>query len=100
MAQSVRIWQKRQLRLDTLTFRQRDMVTIGAAGLLSVFKRLAAGQGPNDTPAMPLKKGYAIYKSKKGKGNRRNLWLTGQMLGSLKLRTVTGCSDAIPGAQA
>ena len=33
MAKSVRIWQRKQLRLDRLTFRQRDMVEIGAAGL-------------------------------------------------------------------
>jgi hypothetical protein len=86
---SVRIWQKKQLRLDTLTFKQRDMVTIGSAGLLTVFKRLASAQGPNDGPAMPLKKRYAMYKSRMRKGNRRNLFFTGQMLGSLKLRTVT-----------
>ncbi len=89
MAQSVRIWVKNQLRLDTLTFKQRDMVTIGSTGLLSVFRRLAASQGPNDGPAKPLARSYAIYKSKRHKGNRRNLFLTGQMLGSLKLRTVT-----------
>ncbi len=86
---SVRIWQKRQLRLDTLTFRQRDMVTIGSAGLLSVFRRLSMAQGPNDTAAKPLKKRYAIYKSKLRKGNRRDLKLTGAMLANLKLRTVT-----------
>ncbi len=89
MAKSVRIWQKRQLRLDTLTFKQRDMVTIGAAGLLSVFKRLSAAQGPNDTAAKPLTKRYAMYKSRMHKGNRRDLKLTGKMLGNLSLRTVT-----------
>jgi hypothetical protein len=88
MAQSVRIWAKKQLRLDTLTFPQREMVEIGSAGLLSVFKRVASAQGPNDGPALPLKKKYAIWKTRKGLGNRRNLRATGQMLGSLKLRTV------------
>ncbi len=34
MAQSIRIWQKKQMRLDMLTFRQREMVNVGAAGLL------------------------------------------------------------------
>jgi hypothetical protein len=89
MAQSVRIWQKKQLRLDTLTFKQRDMVTIGSTGLLSVFKRVSAAQGPNDGPAKPLSPYYARYKSRMRKGNRRSLWFTGQMLGSLKLRTVS-----------
>jgi hypothetical protein len=88
MAQSVRIWQKKKLHLEPLTFKQRDMVEIGSTGLLSVFKRVAAAQGPNDGPAMPLKKRYAMYKSRMRKGNRRNLFFTGQMLRSLKLRTV------------
>jgi hypothetical protein len=89
MAKSVRIWQKKQLRLNALTFRQRDMVQIASAGLLSVFKRLSAAQGPNDSPAKPLTKRYAIYKSKLRKGNRRDLRLTGKMLSNLKLRTVS-----------
>ncbi len=89
MAKSVRIWAKKQLRLDHLTIRQRDMVTIGSAGLLSVFQRLSAAQGPDDSPALPLGKRYAIYKSKLHKGNRRDLKLTGKMLSNLKLRTMT-----------
>ena len=89
MAQNVRIWVKKKLQLDTLTFKQRDMVTIGSTGLLRVFKRVAAAQGPNDGPAKPLRPYYARYKSRMRKGNRRNLWMTGQMLGTLKLRTVS-----------
>lgn len=89
MAASVRIWQKRKLRLDLLTFRQRDMVTIGSAGLLSVFKRLSEAKGPMDGPAKPLTKRYAIYKSRLHKGNRRDLKLTGKMLRNLSLRTVS-----------
>lgn len=89
MGQSIRIWQKKQLRLDMLTFKQREMVDIGSAGLLSVFKRLTQAQGPNDTPAKPLTKRYAMFKSRKRKGNRRDLKFTGAMLGNLKLRTVS-----------
>lgn len=89
MAKSVRIWQKRKLRLDLLTFPQRDMVQIGSAGLLSVKKRLREARGPTDAPAKPLTKRYAIYKSKLRKGNRRDLWLTGKMLKNLTLRTVS-----------
>ena len=89
MAKSVRIWQRKQLRLDRLTFRQRDMVQIGSAGLLAVKKRIATAQGPGDSPAKPLTKRYAIHKSKLRKGNLRDLWLTGKMLKNLTLRTVS-----------
>ena len=89
MAKSVRIWQRKQLRLDRLTFRQRDMVQIGATGLLAVKQRLTAAQGPGDGPAKTLTKRYAIRKSKLRKGNLRDLWLTGRMLKNLTLRTVS-----------
>ena len=93
MAKSVRIWQRKQLRLDRLTFRQRDMVQVGAAGLLAVKKRIAAAQGSGDSPAKPLTKRYAIQKSKLRKGNLRDLWLTGRMLKNLTLRTVSDNSS-------
>lgn len=89
MTQSVRIWQKKKLRIDLLTFRQREMVDVGAPGLLAFKKRLAAGLGPNDTAAKPLTRRYAIFKSRMHKGNRRDLWFTGKMLGNLQLRTVS-----------
>ena len=89
MAQAVRVYVKKQLRLDLLTFRQRDMYDIGQAGLDAVLKRLAKAQGPNDTPAKPLKVPYARYKSRKHLGNRRNLLLTGKLLDNIKIRTVT-----------
>lgn len=89
MAASIRLYVKKQLRLDRLNFRQSEMYEIGQAGLDSVLQRLAAAKGPNDGPAKPLTKRYAIYKSKKHLGNRRNLRLTGAMLSNLKLRTVS-----------
>jgi hypothetical protein len=92
MAASIRIWEKKQLRLDKLTFKQREMVDIGSAGLLSVFQRLSKALGPKDSPAKPLGKGYAIFKTRKGKGNRRDLKLTGDMLRNLSLRTVSETS--------
>jgi hypothetical protein len=85
----VRIWAKKKLNLDPLTFRQRDMVRIGSAGLLSVFKRISAHQGPGDAPAKPLTKRYAIWKSRQHKGRFRDLKVTGDMLRNLTLRTVT-----------
>ena len=86
---SVRVYQKKQLRLDRLNFRQSEMYKIGNVGVAAVKNRLAASQGPNDGPAKPLTKRYAIWKTKQGKGNRRNLTLTGNMLQNLLVRTVS-----------
>ncbi len=65
------------------------MVTVGSAAVLGVKQRLRAAQGPNDTPAKPLTVPYARFKSRKHKGNRRDLWFTGKMLGNFQLRTVS-----------
>jgi len=45
--------------------------------------------GPLDTPAKPLTKRYAIRKTRLGKGNRRNLTFTGDMLRNFMVRTVS-----------
>jgi hypothetical protein len=89
MASSIRLWQKKQLRLDKLTLRQREMVDVGAVGLLDLKRRVRAGLNPDDAPAKPLTKRYAKYKSRMHKGNRRDLWFSGKMLGNLQLRTVS-----------
>jgi len=86
---SVRIYQKKQLRLDRLNFTQRQMFKIGSVGVATVKNRLAAAQGPTDAPAKPLTKNYAIRKSKWHKGNRRNLYLSGAMLRNFMVRTVS-----------
>jgi len=86
---SVRVYQKRQLRLDLLSFKQRQMYELGMAGVAAVKERLSAAKGPTDAPAKPLKKSYAIWKTRQGKGNRRNLFLTGEMLGNFTVRTVS-----------
>jgi len=88
MAKSVRIWQKKQLIFNQLSFVHRDMVKIGTVGVAAVKNRLAASQGPEDRPAKPLTKRYAIHKTRLGKGNRRTLSLTGRMLNNFSLRTV------------
>ena len=86
---SVRIYQKKEARLDRLSIRQAQMFKIGNVGLASVKNRLAAAQGPTDGPAKPLSRYYAIRKTKMGKGNRRNLMLTGDMLRNFQVRTVS-----------
>ena len=86
---SVRIYQKKELRLDRLNIRQTQMFKIGNVGLASVKNRLAAAQGPNDGAAKPLSRYYAIRKTKMGRGNRRDLMLTGNMLRNFMVRTVS-----------
>jgi hypothetical protein len=86
---SIRIYQKKQIRLDRLSFRQTQMFKIGNVGVAAVKNRVTAAQGPSDSPAKPLTKRYAIWKTKRGKGNRRNLMLTGDMLRNFLVRTVS-----------
>ena len=86
---TVRVYQKKVLRLDLLNFKQSQMYSIGTAGVTAVKARLARAQGPTDAAAKPLKRGYAIWKTRQGKGNRRNLALTGDMLRNLQVRTVS-----------
>jgi len=86
---SALIYFKKQIRIDHLNFRQQSMFKIGTVGVAAVKNRLAAAQGPTDGPAKPLTKRYAITKSRLGKGNRRNLMMTGDMVRNFQVRTVT-----------
>lgn len=86
---SVRVWVKKRLVVGHLNIQQRQMFTLGTVGLAAVKNRLAAAQGPNDGPAKPLSKGYAIRKTRLGLGNRRTLSFTGNMLRNLSIRTVS-----------
>jgi hypothetical protein len=86
---SVRIYQKKQLRIDHLNIKQMQMFKLATVSVAAVKNRLAAAQGPDDTPAKPLSKYYAIRKTKMGRGNRRNLMLTGDMLRNFNVRTVS-----------
>ncbi|HWQ55164.1 MAG TPA: hypothetical protein VN442_15865 [Bryobacteraceae bacterium] len=86
---SVRIFHKKQIRLDHLSFKQHEVFKIGNVGVATVKNRLAAALGPTDGPAKRLSKYYAIRKTRMGKGNRRNLMLTGDMLRNFLVRTVS-----------
>ena len=86
---SIRVYQKKQIRLDRLSFRQTQMFKVGNVGVAAVKNRVVAAQGPTDSSAKPLTKRYAIWKTKIGKGNRRNLMLTGDMLRNFQVRTVS-----------
>ena len=65
---SVRVFYKKQVRIDQMNFRQQSMFKIGNVGVAAVKNRLAAAQGPTDSAAKPLTKRYAIQKTKIGKG--------------------------------
>jgi len=86
---SVRVWQRKQIRLDRLNFKQSQMFKIGNVGVAAVKNRVSAALGPSDGPSKPLTKRYAIWKTKRGKGNRRNLTFTGDMLRNFQVRTVS-----------
>ena len=86
---SVRIYEKKQIRLDRLNFKQHQMFKIGNVGVAAVKNRVGAALGPTDAAAKPLTKRYAIRKTRLGRGNRRNLTLTGDMLRNFQVRTVS-----------
>ena len=94
MARAVRIYFKKQIKVDHLSIPQYAMFKIGTVGLADVKRRVQAALNENDAPAKPLSKRYAIYKSKLGRGgglgtNRRDLTLTGDMLRNYTVRTVS-----------
>jgi hypothetical protein len=86
---TVRVYQKRQLRLDLLNFKQRQIYDLGNIGVAAVKRRLAAAQGPEDGSAKPLTVRYAKWKSRHGGSNRRNLTFTGNLLRNFQVRTVS-----------
>ncbi len=86
---SVRVFVKKQIRLDRLNFNQRQMFNIGNVGVAAVKGRVGAALGPDDSPAKPLTKKYAIWKTRLHRGNRRNLAFTGDMLRNFMVRTVS-----------
>lgn len=86
---SVRVFVKKEVRLDRLNVRQQEMFKIGNVGVASVKNRLARAQSGSDSPGKPLSRYYAIRKTRMGKGNRRNLMLTGDMLRNFMVRTVS-----------
>ncbi len=79
-------------RFQPLTIGARRMWLLGDFAVAQVKGRAAQALGPYDTPAKPLAKGYAIRKTRAGKGNRRTLSFLGKvgghMLDNLRVRTV------------
>ena len=86
---SVRVYYKKQIRIDRMNFRQQSMLKIGTVGVATVKNRLAASLDSNDAPSKPLTKGYARQKTRLGLGDKRDLMLTGDMLRNFQVRVVT-----------
>ena len=86
---SVRVFYKKQVRIDRMNFRQQAMLKVGTVGVAAVKNRLAASLDSNDAPSKPLTKWYARRKTRLGLGDKRDLTLTGDMLRNFQVRTVT-----------
>lgn len=75
------------VRLVGFGFRKYQNVRLLELGLESIKQRLAKGIGEDDGPTKPLKKGYAIRKSRKTRRRAiRDLNLTGALLAEIKTR--------------
>ena len=85
----VKVFVKRRLRFDLLNYDQQQMYKLGVFGLAEVLTRIEKAKNTDDAPAKPLQQRYAIRKSKRRLGNRRNLKFTGAMLGNWSVRTVS-----------
>lgn len=88
-SQRIKVYVKRQLRIDRLNFEQRHMLGLGTLGLNDVKQRVRGLRNTDDLPVKKLSKRYAIQKTKRGLGNRRNLTVTGDMLRNFTVRTVS-----------
>lgn len=78
-----------------LDFDTRQMYSLGKYGVQLMVDRAEKGIGSNDQAFPPLKKGYAIRKTRAGHGNRRNLRFTGAMLGNISVRSVSATQARI-----
>lgn len=91
----VKVYVKKQIRLDLLSFTQRQMFNMGNVGLASRKHEISQGLNATGGRAKPLSKRYAIRKSRNTKGgqgkgrNIRDLRLSGDMLREWSVRTVS-----------
>ena len=62
------------------------MAQLGNLGVQTIKDRAGESLGSDDQRMKPLNKGYAIKKTKHGKGNKRNLVYSGDMMDALSVR--------------
>jgi hypothetical protein len=80
MAQNVRIYVRKQIRLDRLNFSQRNMYTLGQVTLRSVLNRVSHARNAQDQAAAPLKNEiWKRIKMSRGLRPIRDLRGTGMM---------------------
>lgn len=63
-----------------------DLATLGRD---SIVERVQDGIGSDDQPFPPLSRHYAVQKTRAGKGNRRTMTFTGQMLDDMQVRSIS-----------
>ena len=81
MPATVRVYIKKQLRLENLSLMQREMWALGNVGLESVIKRVSSARDSNDAPAAPLKSvSWKRIKMSRGLRPIRDLRGTGMMM--------------------
>lgn len=102
---SVRVYVKRKIEVGRMNFGQRAMLKVGTTGLAAIKDRVKRAINPQDGPAKPLSKRYAIRKmrlrgtiqklNEGGSGvvqsltNKRDLHFTGSMMRNLTVRSVS-----------
>lgn len=87
MVPDIRIkYQGVRVRLRGFGFKKIHHLRLLLEGLRSIKARLAKAVDENDSRTKPLSKGYAIFKSRAGKGNQRNLRFSGALLDGIKPR--------------
>jgi deoxyribodipyrimidine photolyase len=83
-----KLYIKKKLRLDLISFDQRKMFRIATAAVGSVKNRVVSVRNAMDAAAKPLSKSYAIRKTRLLGRNKRDLTYSGSMLQNFQVRTV------------
>ncbi len=86
---SIRVYVKKKVELSRLDADQQSMFRLGTVALAARKNDIRAALNSRGAAAKPLKKGYAIRKTRLGKGNRRNLSFSGDMMREWSVRTVS-----------
>lgn len=84
-----RIFVKKRIFIEHLTFSQRQMFKLATVALAEVKDRLRRNRDVKDNVAKPLTRWYANIKRKLGKNPWRDFEKSGDMLRNLQVRTVT-----------
>src|SRR5581483_12244142 len=82
----VRVYVKKQIVLDRLSYSQQDMLKLGTVAKVQIKNRVALGIGPTDGPAKPLSKKWAAIKRNMHLKPVRDLRGTGYAFGNALTR--------------